>query len=77
MAQWVTVKLSDFDGQEVTVYKMEGHKPKPMKGLPWVCCSSCGLLFLKNEFTRMCIKYGCHYDLHAGYKAWRNIKNVT
>ncbi len=73
---WVTISLSDLGGTEVTVYKQEAHRPKPLKGIPWLRCSSCGLLYLKNDVTKMCIKLGCYYDLHATYKAWRNTKNV-
>lgn len=35
-------------------------------------CSNCGLIKLKNTFSKWCIKTGCLHELHPQYKSKRN-----
>ncbi len=37
----------------------------------WRYCAKCGLIALSNPFTQWCIKKGCNYEDHPGYKAER------
>ena len=55
------------------VYKFESHVSTPMGGkLPWRYCKHCGLVFLKNDISRLCVKLGCNYYLNKDYISyWR------
>jgi hypothetical protein len=64
MAKLVTAKLSDF---EVVKYSYEAHSPVKVKQLPWPVCRHCGLVYLKNEFTRWCIGKGCNNSYHPEF----------
>lgn len=66
---WITIKSDSIkaDADEY-VYKMEPHNTKAMKGLPWPCCKRCGLLFLKNDRTRLAVSLGCRYNLSPRFK---------
>lgn len=57
---WVTVQLEEKE----IVYKYEQHAPIPLKGTPWLYCKYCGLLYLKNNFTRWAIRMGCMNRFH-------------
>jgi hypothetical protein len=35
------------------------HVTKKLRGLPWVFCRFCGLVYLNNEPTREAIRRGC------------------
>jgi len=62
---WVPVDIKD----EVIKYSFEPHRPKKLsKGLPWLYCPKCGLLFLKNSITKWCIRMGCDHEYHYQYK---------
>jgi len=52
-------------------YTYEGHAPKKKKGMPWLVCQHCGLVYLKNEFTAWAIRMGCNANDHSGYAAAR------
>lgn len=53
-------------------YKYEGHSPATSKKMPWLLrCKFCGLVYLKNEFTKRCIKAGCNHKDHPEYRKWR------
>lgn len=66
---WVTIKLSDIiERPEDKVYSFEPHKPQPLKGLPWPYCVHCGLLYLRNDVTKLCIKLGCKNSLHPSIR---------
>jgi len=43
-------------------YKKVGHRPIRVKQFPWPICSTCGLLYLRNDVTRKSIKRGCEVD---------------
>lgn len=65
---WVTVQLEDVELK----YSYEKHAPVPLKGTPWLYCKYCGLLYLKNGFTKWCIRMGCNNDLHPQFMRMRN-----
>jgi hypothetical protein len=69
MAQWVTIPSDDLKEKET--YEYEAHHADMLKGLPWAYCIKCGLLYLNNDITRKCIKWGCNSNLHPEYLAWR------
>lgn len=48
--------------------KIQLHEWSTVKRLPWPVCKGCGLLALRNALTDWCIKRGCNYDEHPGYK---------
>lgn len=52
---------------ETITYSFESHKPDKIKGLPWMACKYCGLVFLKNPLTKWCIKMGCNHSYHKDY----------
>jgi hypothetical protein len=56
-------------------YKMEAHHWIAMKGLSYAVCKKCGLVNLKNELTRWCVKMGCNHDDHPQYK--ESVKRLT
>lgn len=35
------------------------HNPGKLRGLPWLVCKCCGLVYLRNEATRKAISAGC------------------
>ena len=35
------------------------HETKRIKGLPWLVCRYCGLVYLRNDLTRRAISAGC------------------
>jgi hypothetical protein len=47
------------------------HVPISLKGIPWRLCAHCGLLFLNNEISRLCVKLGCEFDEKPAYLAWK------
>ena len=51
---WITVTIED----EKLGFKFESHTPKKSKSFPWMYCSGCGLVFLRNRFTNWCRKRG-------------------
>lgn len=69
---WVTVGLNDL--KEAETYTFEAHHAQMMKGLPYACCIKCGLLYLRNEITERCIRWGCESSLHPEYIRWRKTK---
>ena len=69
---WVQTDIKD----EVVTYSFESHKPRKLcKGIPWLYCPRCGLMYLKNQITRWCIKMGCDYEYHPQYK--QMLKKLT
>lgn len=48
-------------------YKYEPHKSFKLGNLPWEYCGRCGLIFLKNDISRLCKKLGCDYENHSTY----------
>jgi hypothetical protein len=65
---WVPTHIED---KKIT-YSFEHHSPIPLKGNPFLYCRYCGLVYLKNEFTRWCIKKGCNHEYHPQFKQKRN-----
>ena len=62
---WVQADIED----EEIKYSFEAHKPKMLaKGLPWLYCGYCGLMYLNNSVTKWCIKMGCNHSYHNQYK---------
>ena len=61
---WVPAQIDD----EIIHYKFEGHSPQKLKGLPWLYCKFCGLMYLNNSITKWCIKMGCSHEYHYDYK---------
>ena len=49
---------------------MEQHSfNKKINGIPYLICSKCGLIQLKNDFSRWCIQQGCDYQSHPEFLA--------
>ena len=38
--------------------KLAPHTPRKMRSLPWLVCSACGLVYLRNERTKKAIQEG-------------------
>jgi len=38
---------------------MQAHRPVVVGRLPWLVCSDCGLIYLKNEATRRATRRPC------------------
>jgi len=53
-------------------YSMEPHNVKGRFG-SYSFCTGCGLVYFRNELTKMAQNLGCNYDLHPSFKR-RNIK---
>ena len=34
-------------------------------------CNKCGLIWLRNKITQICIHAGCRYDKHPIYILWK------
>lgn len=51
-------------------YKMQEHVWED-KVLNWNVCIKCGLIALKNPFTRWCIKKGCFHEDHPDFERQR------
>ena len=49
-------------------YVYEKHFPVKVKFMPWLMCKYCGLVFLKNNLTKWCIKMGCAHEDHPAFK---------
>jgi len=62
---WIPAEIKD----EKLTYSFEPHNPKKLKGLPWLYCPHCGLLYLRNSITKWCIKMGCNNSYHEQYKS--------
>ena len=66
---WVTIPPDQWGADVQPKYEMELHAPvKLYKGLPWPVCKRCGLVYLKNSFTRWCVAKGCLAEYHPGFK---------
>lgn len=52
-------------------FVLDPHSPRKIKGLPWVVCRYCGLVYLHNDFTRWCVRMGCDNQNHPDYQRWR------
>jgi hypothetical protein len=62
---WITTKIEDVEIK----YSYEPHQfVKLYKSIPWLVCKSCGMVLLRNDFTRWCNKMGCLNEYHPGYK---------
>lgn len=51
-------------------YTFEPHSPQRRRGMPWLVCKFCGLVYLRNDFTRWAIKKGCRNSAHPGRRRW-------
>ena len=50
--------------------KIIPHKWYKTKSSPYLICSRCGLVRLRNELTAKAIEYGCDHDEHPQYKKY-------
>lgn len=66
---WKTVDFSDISTE--VKYTFEKHSPATIKGIPWLVCKNCGLVYLRNRFTAWSIKQGCNSDYHRDYNKIR------
>lgn len=55
--------------------KKHNHHPGRLKGVPWLVCRHCGLVYLRNALTQWCIDRGCDYSDDPGYRT--AIRNLT
>ena len=67
--EWVIANIED----EEIKYSYESHSTQKIKGMPWLYCKHCGLVFLRNKLTNWCAKMGCNYSYHKNYES--QIKN--
>ncbi len=49
-------------------FKYVPHHPYKLKNTSYIVCWGCGLLYLKNDITKFCIKNGCEHEKHPMYK---------
>jgi hypothetical protein len=68
---WITISNDDLENE--IKYKFESHSPKKIKGIPWLVCNTCGLLYLRNPFTNWAIRVGCYSDYHSEYNKMRSV----
>lgn len=50
------------------MYIFESHNAVTIKGISWLVCRYCGLIYLQNKITRWCIKKGCNSKAHPEYR---------
>jgi len=55
-------------------YKFEAHHFEKRKRIQWQVCSKCGLIALRNDFTRWAIKKGCNNEDHPEFARRRRLK---
>ena len=67
---WITISNDDLENE--IKYKFESHSPKKIKGIPWLVCRYCGLVYGRNQFTRWSLKLGCYANYHIDYNKMRN-----
>ena len=60
---WVPAQIEDTEIK----YSYEKHSPIQLKGVPWLYCKYCGLVYLKNRLTGWCIRMGCNNSYHPQY----------
>lgn len=65
---WVPAQIED---KEIK-YTYEAHSPVFLKEASCYYCRYCGLVYLKNKFTKWCIRMGCNHNYHPQYKKMRN-----
>ena len=58
MVRMTTKEVREFLNRR-GVRKVGVHSWKPIKRMPWPFCSSCGLLRLKNDVTRIAANGPC------------------
>lgn len=67
---WVTIPYTE----DKITYSYEPHNMKKLyKGIPQLVCVHCGIVALKNDFTRFCISKGCQNRYHPDYNKMRNL----
>lgn len=64
------------DEQAPQKYTMEPHSWKQVRFFSWPVCRYCGLVLLRNSFTKWCGAHGCNYRLHPGYQVQRNAAGI-
>ena len=70
-SNWVQVAVSDFDFVDREPYKMVAHVPVKMKNSPFTKCKHCGLVYLRNNFSRWAVQKGCDNRKHSSYESQR------
>ncbi len=68
---WEVANFSANDKAPQT-YSAEPHAWKQVRFFSWPVCKYCGLILLRNPFTKWCSEKGCNYKLHQGYLHQRN-----
>ena len=53
-------------------FVFQAHQPTKRRGIPWLVCRACGLVFLHNALTRWCIRRGCNHEDHP---EWRTLRH--
>lgn len=71
---WETVPYVEDDTPKH--YTMEPHHWKHVRFMSWQVCAYCGLVALKNDFTRWAMRMGCNYKLHRDYQAQYNQSGI-
>jgi len=70
--QWQLINSAELNKAEV--YKMEAHNAGMIKGIPWQVCKKCGLVYLRNDISKLAIRLGCNHELHQEFKQWHKKK---
>ena len=65
---WVPAQIED----EEIKYTYERHAFVLLKPASCYYCKYCGLVRLKNKFTKWCIRMGCNNEYHPTYMRMRN-----
>jgi len=55
---WITVSTKEFLARKGH-FDRGTHTPKLLRNISWPICSRCGLVYLKNERTRLAIRASC------------------
>lgn len=48
--------------------KEEHNFQKRFRSIPWLVCTKCGLVRLRNPFTDWCVRQGCNAEDHPQYE---------
>lgn len=70
---WETIPYVEEGPQP---YRMENHSWKITRFISWPVCQYCGLVLLRNPFSKWCADKGCNYKDHPGYAGQRDRAHV-
>lgn len=75
MAKSYSQTYKDIFGEDLKRenYKLEPHSFQFNSRIGKSVCKSCGLVYLKNEFSEWSVKMGCNSSDHPSYQSKRKL----